>query len=247
MHFDGSKMRLGLGADIVLSSPKGGRLRYALQIHFTASSNVAKYEALMHGLWLAKELGIWRILCYGDLGLVVQQCSGEWDARDPNMASYCFLVQKMSGFFLGCEFHHVPCVENEAADTLAKIALSRQSIPFGVSLEHLRKPSVKPSPDSESIYILDDPDAPQPGSGTADPGPGTADPSPGTAEPGLGAAEPGPGAVEPGLGAAATDSAVVVPSPLAAVPNSGAADPASRAATSKPAMVAVFAVVTAPS
>ena len=30
MHFDGSKMRLGLGDDIVLSSPKGDRLRYAL-------------------------------------------------------------------------------------------------------------------------------------------------------------------------------------------------------------------------
>ena len=58
MHFDGSKMRLGLGADIVLTSPKGDRLRYALQIHFAASNNVAEYEALVHGLRLAKELGI---------------------------------------------------------------------------------------------------------------------------------------------------------------------------------------------
>ena len=77
MHFDGSKMRLGLGADIVLSSPKGERLRSALQIHFAASNNVAEYEALVHGLRLAKELGIQRILCYGDSDLVVQQCSGE--------------------------------------------------------------------------------------------------------------------------------------------------------------------------
>ena len=30
MHFDGSKMRLGLGDGIVLSSPKGNRLRYTL-------------------------------------------------------------------------------------------------------------------------------------------------------------------------------------------------------------------------
>ena len=80
MQFDGSKMRLGLGAGIVLSSPKGDRLRYALQIHYAASNNVAKYEALVHGLRLAKELGIQRILCYGDSDLVVQQSSGEWDA-----------------------------------------------------------------------------------------------------------------------------------------------------------------------
>ena len=125
MHFDGSKMQLGLGADIVLSSPKGDRLRYALQIHFAASNNIAEYEALVHGLRLAKELGIWRILGYGDSELVVQQCSGEWDTRDPNMASYRFLVQKLSGSFEGCEFLHVPRAEYEVADTLAKIASSR--------------------------------------------------------------------------------------------------------------------------
>ena len=125
MHFDGSKMRLGLGSGIVLSSPKGDRLRYALQIHFAASNNVAEYEALVHGLRLAKELGIQRILCYGDSGLVVQRCSGEWDARDANMASYRFLVQQLSSYFTDYEFLHVPHVENEATDTLAKISSSR--------------------------------------------------------------------------------------------------------------------------
>ena len=92
MHFDGSKMRTGLGAGIVLTSPKGDKLRYTLQIHFAASNNVAEYEALIHGLRLAKELGIRRILCYGDSDLVVQQSSSDWDAKDTNMASYRFLV-----------------------------------------------------------------------------------------------------------------------------------------------------------
>ncbi|XP_073362648.1 uncharacterized protein [Aegilops tauschii subsp. strangulata] len=146
-------MRLGLGAGIVLSSPKSDQLKYALQIHFTASNNVAEYEALVHSFRLAKVLGIRRILCYGDSDLVVQQCPGEWDARDPNMASYRFLLQKLPGFFTGCDFLHVPRAENEAADTLAKIASSRQCIPFDVSIERLHKLSVKPSPDSESIYV----------------------------------------------------------------------------------------------
>ena len=84
------------------------------------------------------------------------------------MASYRFLIQKLSGSFDGCEFLHVPCSENEAADTLAKIALSRQAILSGVSLEHLHKPSVRPSTDSESIYVPDNPAAPQPGPGTAE-------------------------------------------------------------------------------
>jgi ribonuclease HI len=77
MHFDGSKMLGGLGADVVLTSPKGDRLQYVLQMHFRASNNIAEYEAQVHGLKLAKEIGIRRILCFGDSNLVVHQVSGE--------------------------------------------------------------------------------------------------------------------------------------------------------------------------
>ena len=42
---------------------------------------------------------------------------------------------------------------NEEADVLSKLGSYRQAIPAGISLEHLRKPSIKPSPESESIFI----------------------------------------------------------------------------------------------
>src|SRR3954464_31939 len=153
MHFDGSKTKMGLGAWIVLTSPKRDHLKYVLQIHFAASNNVAEYKALVHGLKVAKEIGIHRILCYGDSDLVVQQVSGNWDALDANMALYRFHVQKLNGYFDGCEFHHIPRAENDAADTLSKLGTTRQSIPPGIALEHLRKPSITPSPESESIRI----------------------------------------------------------------------------------------------
>ena len=137
----------------MLTSPKGDKLSYVLQIHFAASNNVAEFEALVHGIRLAKEIGIRHILCYGDSDLVVQQCSGKWDAKDENMASYRFLVQKLSGFFDGCEFHHVLRASNEAADALSKLGSTRSAIPAGVSLEHIKKPSITPSPESESIFI----------------------------------------------------------------------------------------------
>src|ERR1041385_2412672 len=153
MHFDGSKMKNGLGAGIVLTSPKGDRLHYVLQIHFAASNNVPEHEALVHGIKLAKEIDIRNIECFGDSDLVVQQCTGNWDAKDANIASYRFLVQQLSGYFEGCEFHHVPRANNEAADALSKLGSTRQAIPPGVSLEHIKKPSITPSPDSESIFI----------------------------------------------------------------------------------------------
>jgi hypothetical protein len=56
MHFDGSKLKEGLGAGVVLTSPKGDHLRYVLQIHFRASNNVAEYEAWCMGLKLQKKL-----------------------------------------------------------------------------------------------------------------------------------------------------------------------------------------------
>ena len=112
-------MRTGLGAGIVLTSPKGDKLKYVLQIHFAASNNVTKYKPLIHGLRLAKELDIRRILCYGDSDLVVQQSSGDWDAKDANMASYRFLVQQLGEYFEGCEFLRVPRNDNDQADALA--------------------------------------------------------------------------------------------------------------------------------
>ena len=69
------------------------------------------------------------------------------------MALYRFHVQKISGFFEGCEYKHIPRLENKAVDILSKLGSSRDAIPPGISLNHLRSPSIKPSRDSESIFI----------------------------------------------------------------------------------------------
>jgi ribonuclease HI len=170
MNFDGSKMRGGLGSGIVLTFPKGDKLLYVLQIHFSASNNVAEYEALVHGLKLAKEIGIRRILCFGDSDLVVHHVSGEWDVKDANMASYRFYIQQLCGFFEGCEFHHIPRANNDEVDRLSKIGSTKQAIPAGVSLEIIRKPSIKPSPEFSSVYVPKDPasaKAPLPNPGVA--------------------------------------------------------------------------------
>src|SRR3954462_1343040 len=47
-------------------------------------------------------------------------------------------------------------VENEAAEALSKLGSTRKEIPAGVSLENIHKPSIKPSLESESIFILAD-------------------------------------------------------------------------------------------
>ena len=58
MHFDGSLMKKGARAGLVLISPLRVCMRYMVRIHFPSFNNVAKYEALIIGLRIAIELGI---------------------------------------------------------------------------------------------------------------------------------------------------------------------------------------------
>ena len=57
MYFDGSVMAPGSGAGVVLISPNGSWLRYAIRLHYLASNNATEYEALINGLHIAIELG----------------------------------------------------------------------------------------------------------------------------------------------------------------------------------------------
>src|SRR3954469_6471527 len=86
MFFDGSKRQQGLGAGVVLISPKGEKLRYILQINFEkASNNEPEYEVLLHGMRMAKAYGATRLLTYGDSNLVVQQTMRYCEAVAENM------------------------------------------------------------------------------------------------------------------------------------------------------------------
>ena len=63
MYFNGSLMLQGARAGVVLVSPSGNRMRYGLCLNFEgATNNIAKYEALLHGLRTAVTLGVRRLV-----------------------------------------------------------------------------------------------------------------------------------------------------------------------------------------
>jgi ribonuclease HI len=66
LYFDGSLMKTGAGAGLLFVSPLGEHMRYAVRIHFPASNNMAKYEALLCGLKIVIEMGIKRLNVRGD-------------------------------------------------------------------------------------------------------------------------------------------------------------------------------------
>ena len=71
MFFDGFLNINGAGAGILFISPNKDKLRYVLSILFPASNNVAEYEACLHGILLAVELGVKRLYIYDDSALVI--------------------------------------------------------------------------------------------------------------------------------------------------------------------------------
>jgi len=99
MYFDGSVMAPGSGARVVLISPDGSRLRYAICLHFLASNNTVEYEALINGLRIAIELGAMRLYVRGDSELVIDQVLKESSYKIPLMAAYFQEVRKLEDKF----------------------------------------------------------------------------------------------------------------------------------------------------
>src|SRR3954469_4867671 len=122
MHFDGSTREAGAGVGVILTSPQGNKMKYVLRMKFRASNNEAEYEALIHGMRMAKIYGATRLVIYGDFIRVIQQTMNECDAHAANMIVYSTLFNALEGDFDGCELRHVGRESNEEADRLTTSA-----------------------------------------------------------------------------------------------------------------------------
>jgi ribonuclease HI len=113
MYFDGSKRVEGAGARVVLISTQGDKMKYVLPMSFPqASNNEAEYEALLHGMMMAKACGATRLKIFSDSNLVVQQVMNHCDAISDNMTAYRNLYYYLEENFDGCEVSHVSRASN---------------------------------------------------------------------------------------------------------------------------------------
>jgi ribonuclease HI len=143
MYFDGSLNINSVGAGVYFISLSRDRLSYVLRIHFKASNNAAEYEAALHGLRIAVELGIKRLMVFGDSALVINQVNKDWDCTSEWMDAYCAQIRKLENKFYDLEFHHMVRADNEAADKLSKLGSTRATIPNGAFVHDLVKPSIE--------------------------------------------------------------------------------------------------------
>ena len=110
---------------------------------FPCTNNAAEYEALLHGLRMAKEMNLSRVRCFVDSDLLAQQISGTWDSKDPLMAAYRREVDAIAGQFKGYQVEHIDRRKNEAADALSRLGSQRKLVLPNTFLDVLHNPSVK--------------------------------------------------------------------------------------------------------
>jgi ribonuclease HI len=92
---------------LLFISPLGKHLRYVIRLHFPASNNVAEYEALVNGLHIAIELGVWHLDARGDLQLVIDQVMKNSHYYDRKMEAYYDKVRRLEDKLYGLELNHV--------------------------------------------------------------------------------------------------------------------------------------------
>jgi len=84
--FDGSKSKMGAGAEVELQNPKGKKYQASFRLEFPCTCNLAEYEALVQGMRMALAKGVENLLVMGDSELVVQQIKGQYECKDDCLA-----------------------------------------------------------------------------------------------------------------------------------------------------------------
>lgn len=144
MYVNGSACNKGLGAGVVIFSLEGLVLEQAVRLGFSASNNVAEYKALLAGLRSAEALKVKKLRVHCDSQLVVNQLSGEYEARNEKIAAYVEAANNLFKKFGQVLVHRISSGQNAHAYSLACLA---SAVPTEyrrtVAVEYLSKPSVE--------------------------------------------------------------------------------------------------------
>ncbi len=125
LHIDGAARGnpgpAGIG---VVLWDEAGTIREEHQAYIgKATNNMAEYEALLFGLWKARELGYTAVKVFSDSELLVRQVRGEYRVKHPRLRKVYDQVDQLVRSFDAFEIDHVRRGMNTRADLLANRAI----------------------------------------------------------------------------------------------------------------------------
>nr|XP_027086382.1 uncharacterized protein LOC113708109 [Coffea arabica] len=122
LFVDRSSSKERCRAGLLLTSPMGDELAYALRFDFRASNNESEYETLVAGMMIARKLGAESIEVYSDSQLIVNQVGGSYEVKEEPLRKYVAKVHELRAQFKLFTLKQVPRNRNKRADALSKLA-----------------------------------------------------------------------------------------------------------------------------
>ncbi|KAL0416039.1 UNVERIFIED_CONTAM: hypothetical protein Slati_3435800 [Sesamum latifolium] len=98
LDVDGASTLTGIGVGVVLTSPKGDELEYALRFDYKASNNETEYEAII--------------------------AEGEYEVEKERMKEYLREIGELTSRLKNFQLHQIPGTENAKANYLARLPSS---------------------------------------------------------------------------------------------------------------------------
>ncbi|XP_071933203.1 uncharacterized protein [Coffea arabica] len=121
LYVDGASNKEGCGAGLLLISPTGEELAYALRFDFKASNNKFEYETLITGMEVARKMGAESLRIYSDSQLIVNQVLGSYEVKEDPLKRYAAKVHELRSLFSQFILEQVPRSQNKRADALSKL------------------------------------------------------------------------------------------------------------------------------
>jgi ribonuclease H / adenosylcobalamin/alpha-ribazole phosphatase len=128
----------GYGA-VVFTADRGAVLAEAKQAIGRATNNVAEYRGLIAGLEEAVGLGATEVTVQMDSKLVVEQMSGRWKVKHPDLIELNRQASTLASQFERVSYRWIPRAKNSHADRLANEAMDAAA---GLAAEAVSPPSV---------------------------------------------------------------------------------------------------------
>ena len=95
LFVDGAANAQGSGVGLILTSPEGIDIEYALRFGFRSSNNEVEYEAIIAGLNLAYSMEVDQLEVCSDSQLVVKKIEDTYEAKGEKMILYLRKVREL--------------------------------------------------------------------------------------------------------------------------------------------------------
>ena len=108
-------------AGVVLYHNDKETIALSFKLEFPCSNNTSEYEAYLTELAMTLEIGIKHLRLICDSNLVVCQAKGSFSLKEPSLAPYKMLAQKMEEKFCTFEIENAQRSENQYLVALATL------------------------------------------------------------------------------------------------------------------------------